>query len=81
MALDPTDTRYCPRGHRCESCGAEGPGLTVTAVPVLSETMCLTLCRGCAASGRPPSIMLSTATRLVEQHRRHLAGQITHGRP
>ncbi|MGD9531064.1 hypothetical protein [Pseudonocardia sp.] len=41
---------------------------------VLSETLCLTLCRVCAESGRPPAIMLSTAERLVAQHREHLHG-------
>jgi hypothetical protein len=64
-------TRYCPRGHRCESCGRADPGLAVVAVPVLAEVMCLTLCPRCAESGRPPAIQLSTAERLVEQHRQH----------
>jgi hypothetical protein len=73
-------TRYCPLGARCESCGGDGPGLAVVAVPVLSEVMCLTLCSGCAASGRPPAIMLSTAEKFVEQHRRHVAGYLTASR-
>jgi hypothetical protein len=71
---DPTDTARCPRGHRCESCGTAGRGLVVVSRQVLAETLCLTLCLSCAASGRPPAIMLSTAERLVEQHRRHLQG-------
>lgn len=79
MAPDP-HTDHCPRGHRCESCGADGPGLAVIVVPVLGEAMCLTMCAGCAASGRPPTIMLSTATRLIEQHRHHIAGYVTHDR-
>jgi hypothetical protein len=64
-------TRFCPLGHRCESCGRADPGLAVVTVPVLAEVMCLTLCPRCAASGRPPAIQLSTAERLVEQHRQH----------
>ena len=75
MALDET-TRYCPLGARCESCGDPGPGLAVVAVAVLVERMCLTLCPGCAASGRPPAVMLSTAEKFVAQHRRHLAGYV-----
>jgi hypothetical protein len=68
----PTD--HCPRGHRCESCGAACTGLGVFEVTALGAVFCLTLCTGCASSGRPPQIMLSTAQRLVEQHARHLAG-------
>ena len=65
-------TANCPIGWRCESCGATGPDLKVTVYDVLGETMCLTVCQTCR--GRLPSIMLSTAQKLVEQHRRHLAG-------
>jgi hypothetical protein len=46
----------------------------VFEVTALGAAFCLTLCTGCASSGRPPQIMLSTAQRLVEQHARHLAG-------
>ncbi|MBL8927074.1 MAG: hypothetical protein JNM77_12665 [Pseudonocardia sp.] len=67
-------TDRCPLGHRCESCGCAGPGLSVRVVEVLGEVLCLTLCPRCAASGRPPQIMLSTAERLVAQHAAHLAG-------
>jgi hypothetical protein len=81
MAPDPHCTEHCPCGHRCESCGAESPGLAVVTRCVLAEVMCLTLCRPCAASGRPPQVMLSTAERLVAAHRRHLGGFMTHGRP
>lgn len=69
-------TDHCPQGHRCESCGAEGPGLAVVTRDVLGETLCLTLCAGCAASGRPPAIMLSTAERLVTAHHGHVARAI-----
>jgi ribosome-binding protein aMBF1 (putative translation factor) len=67
-------TKFCPRGARCESCGTAGPGLSVKVYDVLSEKMCLTVCSGCRDSDRPPSVMLSTAQRLVEQHRQHVAG-------
>jgi hypothetical protein len=66
-------SRYCPLGGRCESCASAGPALAVVVVPVLSERMCLTLCPTCAASGRPPAIMLSTAEKFVAQHADHLA--------
>ena len=48
-------------------------GLAVEVVTVLGAAFCLTLCPGCARSGHPPQIMLSTAQRLVEQHARHVA--------
>jgi len=70
---DPTVTRYCPKGHRCESCGAESRNLRVVTHAVLNETICLTLCASCASSGRPPAVMLSTAERLAAAHRVHLA--------
>jgi hypothetical protein len=71
-------TRYCPLGHRCESCGADGSGLKVSVFAVLRSAFCLMLCSTCAESGRPPQIMLSTAERLAEQHARHLAGYLTY---
>jgi hypothetical protein len=74
MAPNPHRTDHCPRGHRCESCGAEASGLAVVTLAVLGEVMCVTLCPSCAASGRPPQVMLSTAERLVAAHRRHLFG-------
>jgi hypothetical protein len=48
---------------------AEMPGLTIVTRDALSEVFCLTMCGTCAASGRPPAVMLSTAERLVEAHR------------
>jgi hypothetical protein len=71
---DPKITEWCPCSARCESCGVAGPGLSVKVYDVLSETMCLTVCAGCRDSGRLPQIMLTTAQKLVEQHRQHLAG-------
>lgn len=67
-------TSKCPLGARCESCGNNGPGLAVKAVEILGANLCLTLCVGCRESGRAPAILLSTAEKLVEQHRRHLNG-------
>jgi hypothetical protein len=49
----------------------------VVIVAVLGAAFCLTLCTRCAASGQPPSVMLSTAVRLAEQHAQHLAGYTT----
>lgn len=72
VPLDPSRTDHCPLGHRCESCGGTGRGLAVVVVAVLGESLCLTLCPRCAASGRPPAIMLSTAEKLVAQHAAHL---------
>jgi hypothetical protein len=66
-------TRYCPLGGCCESCASAEPALAVVVVPVLSERMCLTLCPTCAASGRLPAIMLSTAEKFVAEHADHLA--------
>ena len=77
--VDVRDTSRCHRGFRCESCGLTDPALAVKAVDVLGATFCLTLCPGCAESGRAPSIMLSTAEKLVNQHRQHVAGYVTHG--
>jgi hypothetical protein len=72
MLTDSSRTDFCPLGHRCESCGAESPGLRVVTHGVLNATLCLTLCPRCAGSGRPPQIMLSTAERLVAAHVAHL---------
>lgn len=76
-ANDPTP--MCHLGHRCESCGAATTGLSVVVAEVLGASFCLTLCPGCAGSGRLPQIMLSTAQRLTEQHARHLDGYPTPG--
>lgn len=65
------DTTHCPRGCRCESCGAEGPGLVVAVRQTLGEQVCLTLCGTCAATGEPPTVTARTAERLAAQHREH----------
>ncbi len=68
---DRNDTTTCPLGHRCEACGAESPRLAVVTRAVFGATLCLTMCSRCAAPGTLPPIMLSTAERLVQQHREH----------
>jgi hypothetical protein len=74
MVDNSCQTDHCPRGHRCESCGIESPGLRVVTHSVLGAILCLTLCPRCASSGRLPQIMLSTAERLVAAHAEHLRG-------
>jgi hypothetical protein len=74
MTLDPRNTDNCPVGFRCESCGSATGDLLVVAHGVLNAIMCVTLCGSCRESGRPPSIMLTTAEKLVEQHRDHISG-------
>jgi hypothetical protein len=70
---DVNDTSGCPRGHRCESCGTEHGDLAVETMthPRLG-TLCLTMCRRCAAFGQDVPVSLGTATRLVEQHLEHI---------
>ena len=65
-------TPLCPLGRRCESCGADARDVRIVVLPVLNAAMCLTMCGSCATSGRPPSVMLSTAEKLADQHRRHV---------
>jgi hypothetical protein len=78
MVIEPTDgaevgeTSRCPLGHRCESCGTAAPALAVQVLPVLGRELCLTLCPKCRASGMLPSILVSTAARLVAQHADHV---------
>ena len=74
MTLDARDTSQCPRGHRCESCGNVTEDLEVVTHGVLNAIMCVTLCGSCRESGRPPSIMLTTAEKLAQQHRDHVRG-------
>lgn len=65
----------CPRGVRCESCGAERADLIVVEVATAAGVLCVTVCPVCAAGlaggGRLP-VTVATAGRLVEQHREHL---------
>jgi hypothetical protein len=72
MTLDLHDTSHCPIGHRCESCGQATATLQVVTRTVLSSVLCLTMCKRCRQSNQPPSIQVSTAERLVEQHRQHV---------
>lgn len=74
------DTTRCPLGHRCESCGAESPGLEVEIVPTPLGSLCLTLCRRCAAFDDVLPISVSTAVRLGAQHTEHVgADRIVYG--
>lgn len=67
------DTSRCPRGHRCESCGAAaGDDLAVFEVPTAVGLVCLTLCPTCAASQGDPPITVGTAMRLRDQHEQHI---------
>ena len=81
MTLDASNTDNCPLGFRCESCGVATDDLRVVTYPVLNAIMCVTLCASCRESGRPPSIMLTTAEKLVEQHRDHVRGVTPQYRP
>jgi hypothetical protein len=72
VTLDPEDVSRCPTGFRCESCGSATRDLLVVTHGVFNATMCVTLCGVCRGSGRSPSVMLSTAEKLVQQHREHV---------
>ena len=61
----------CPLGTRCESCGIERDDLAIKVLATSAGELCLTLCPRCASSGVEPPITVGTATRLVDQHRRH----------
>jgi hypothetical protein len=74
VTLDARSTDNCPLSFRCESCGSATADLHVVTHDVLSAIMCVTLCGICRESGRPPSVMLSTAEKLVAQHRDHIRG-------
>jgi hypothetical protein len=39
---------------------------------VLDHELCLTLCRGCRSSGTLPTILVSTAYKLISQHAEHV---------
>lgn len=67
-------TAWCPRGARCEACGVERRDLHVRTVPLAGlGVACLTLCPPCSTSGVTPPVAVTTAGRLVAQHRQHLS--------
>src|SRR3954470_24149479 len=71
------DTAACPRGRRCESCGAETGDVDVEIVEIAHLGLaCLSLCRSCARSSSPPNISVITALRIIADHARHV-GAIT----
>ena len=74
MTPDAQDTSNCPIGFRCENCGSATDDLIVVTQGVLNAIMCVTLCGVCRESGQPPSIMLTTAEKLAQQHRDHVRG-------
>jgi hypothetical protein len=65
------DRVTCPLGMRCESCGVKRGDLAVKVLTTGAGELCLTLCPGCAHSNVEPPITVTTAVRLVEEHRRH----------
>jgi hypothetical protein len=71
------DTAACPRGRRCESCGAETGVVDVEIVEIAHLGLaCLSLCRPCARSSSPPNISVITARRIIADHACHV-GAIT----
>ncbi len=70
--IDLDDITNCPTGHRCESCGAAGNGVTVQTATTPLGVMCLSLCPRCSASSVAPPVAVGTAVRLVYQHAGHL---------
>jgi hypothetical protein len=72
-AVNLDDTSRCPRGHRCEACGAERDDLTVCTANLGGlGVACLTMCPRCANSDVIPPVSVSTAVRLTMQHCLHL---------
>lgn len=72
MATDLFDVSCCPRGHRCESCGAVDEHLEVATADTPLGILCLTVCARCASARMAPPVSVSTANRLVLQHCQHL---------
>lgn len=72
MSADLNDTSRCPKGHRCESCGAADKRVAVKTLTTPLGVLCLTLCPRCAGSQVPPPITVGTVVRLVAQHCEHL---------
>ena len=72
MTLDFDDTSRCPLGVRCESCGTEHGDLAVSTASTPLGVLCLTLCPRCSAATTAPPVSVTTAARLVAQHREHL---------
>lgn len=67
-AVDLDDTTNCPLGHRCESCGAAGNGVTVQTATTPLGVLCLTMCPRCSRSTVAPPLAVGTVVRLVMQH-------------
>jgi len=71
-AVNLDDITNCPLGHRCESCGTAGNGVTVQTATTPLGVLCLTLCPRCAVSTAAPPLAVGTVVRLVMQHCMHL---------
>jgi hypothetical protein len=68
------ETTRCPRGPRCEMCGADAVGLTVVTRTTALGVICLTACPRCAAADVEPPITVRTARNFADQHRQHVGG-------
>jgi hypothetical protein len=73
--VDVSDTSRCGlAGPRCESCGTASPDVEMCVIAFGSLGWgCLSLCSRCAAATEPPHVTVSTAIKIVEAHRVHLA--------
>lgn len=69
--LDPDDTRRCPTGDACDTCGAVDDLAVGTGETPLG-ICCLTLCGSCAEAGDTPSWTLAQAMAHVIEHAEHL---------
>lgn len=75
MTLDDLhDTRGCPVGEVCESCGARGRKLAAATATAAAAggVLCLTLCGPCALAGQTPRLTPLAAARFVAAHCGHL---------
>lgn len=69
--LDPDDTRRCPLGDACDTCGAVDDLAVGTGETPLG-ICCLTLCGSCAEAGDTPSWSIPVAMGRVIEHADHL---------
>jgi hypothetical protein len=65
-------SRRCPRGGRCQACGA-ARGLDVATYQTPVGVLCATVCRSCVAAGAAPPIRSwGQACERVDAHCQHL---------
>lgn len=72
VPVDLHDTENCPLRDRCQSCGYQRPGLTVTTASTALGVHCTTACPDCLAAGIAPPLPPSSVVRLVMDHCGHL---------